>query len=286
MNENNFKEEIQMEKESRFPWWWKLSLILGVICLAAFIFVRFGYWEKLTRPKVVKIVQTFKEGESLKYEVSQKMTTDMDEFTSIIQQAGILSLEVPKVHPDGLMEIVITKESGVTTMMDRTRPDSDVGKQVKVKLLPTGIIKSVEGNILGINHYDFIPQFLPQKEIKVGDSWEPPLGKFPGSDATAKYTVVGFEKIKGFDCLKVQSIKSRTTDLRKLDFEMIKRAESKLELKADDITGPISTVTKEEIFFDYRRNYRVIKLHKTYTMQSEVEGEKIITTMETTVELL
>ena len=53
-----------MKKESRFPWWWKLSLILGLLCLAAFIFVHLGYWERLTRPKAVDIVQAFKKGES------------------------------------------------------------------------------------------------------------------------------------------------------------------------------------------------------------------------------
>ena len=291
-----------MVKKSKFPWWWRLSLILGVICIVAFVFVHFGYWERLTRPKAIKMVQAFKKGESFNYKISEISKSDIDGFTSTTQRATNLSLKVPSVSADGVIDIVITKESGVFTMMDKTYQDSDVGKQVRIKLLPTGHIKSVEGDTAQLNWMELVFRFLPRQEIKVGDSWElqfpkltseqlsnlsPELlskaspealqmlqtGKIPGSDMETKFTVVGFERIKGFDCVKVREVSRDVMNLQKLGVE------------TKDVTGSIYTESEKELFLAYRKGYLVVKSHTIETMESEVKGKKLITTTETTVEL-
>ena len=292
-----------MERQSKFPWWWRLFLIFAILCLAAFIFVRSDYWEKLTRPKAVNIVQAFKKGESFNYKISEVSKSDIDGFTSTTQSITNLSLKVPNVSSDGIADIAITKESGVFTLANKTYQDSNIGKQVKIKLLPTGHIKSVEGDTDKLKWMKLVFRSLPRKEIKVGDSWElqplklspeelsklppeelsklPPgalqmlkTGKIPGIDTETKFTVIGFEKVKGFDCVKVKKVSSKVMNLQKLRVE------------AEDVTGPISIKREKELFLAYRRGYLVVKSHTISTMESEVKGKKLITTTETTVELL
>lgn len=284
---------MKEEKTSRlrFPWWWKTTIFISILCLTIFSFASFGYWEKLT--KKVKIEQTFKEGEELSYKISKTMTTMMEGFKTDTSHITTLSLKIPRVSKEGIMDLVIRKESGTTKIGNQSLPDPNIGKQVKIRLRPNGQLESMEGDIIQVEWPELILQNIPDKKLKIGDSWtfsRPAPKEMAGMKGVElRYTVVGFEKVKGYDCVKV-GIES----LMEMEDYKVKKPATMPEginLPAgltipEEITMSLYLKTDGTAFLAYRKGYIIVKSTTKSKMITKLESTRMTVDTKSTVELL
>lgn len=256
----------------KYSWWWKFILLLIGFYLTAFGSLKFSdCWAEKKYPQSIEIQQLFRKGDRFSYKITKISTTGMEESEKIISQgSAILSLKVIRVNKDKTVDIVITKESGSNSIKSKilgtsTKPDTDIGEQTKIRLYPNEQSKVLSGNLSLAVWNELIPQEFPAPSIKVGDSLAlskllPQAGK-----VEIKYNIIGFEKIKGFDCVKIEiestgNIKRETE--REYQLFMVKM--------------------KKELYIAYKKGYPIIKSHTI----SETTIGTTSSVRETIVELL
>lgn len=278
----NFKEgdimmqtKIQNIEEPKTYRRKKSIVILGIFYLLVFTFTCLGfigYTSKVEYPQTIKIQQLFKKGDIFNYKISETNTTIMEGSGKIGSQgSAILSLKVIRINKDKTVDIVIAKESGSTTIKSeilgtRTTPDPDIDKQIKIRLYPSERPEVLSGDLSLVVWSELIPQEFPTPDIKVGDSLthSQQLSKEAG-EIILKYSVIGFEKVKGFDCVKVE-------------------IESTGDIRRKTERGPqiFSVKMEKELYLAYKEGYPIIKSHTI----SKTRIGTAISTKETTVELL
>ena len=280
---------------SRFPWWWKTTIIISILGLAIFCLIRFGYWEKLIGPKAVKIEQAFKEGEELSYKISKTMTTMMEGFKTDTSHITTLSLKIPRVSKEGIMNLVIRKESGTAKMGNQSLPDPNIGKEVRIRLRPNGQLESMEGDIIQVEWPELILQNTPGRKLKIGDSWTSPSSRPVPKEMVGikgvelKYSVVGFEKVKGYDCVKV-----KIESLMEMEDYKMKKPTTMPEgvnlpegfTIPEEITMSLYLKTEGVAFLAYRKGYIIVKSTTKSKMITKLESTRITMDTKSTVELL
>jgi len=279
---------------SRFPWWWKTTIIISILGLAIFCLIRFGYWEKLIGPKAVRIEQTFREGEELRYKISRTMTSMMEGFKTDTSQTAILSLKVLRVSEEGVTDLVIRKESGSMTIGNRTLPDPNIGKEVRIRLRPNGKLESFEGDILQVEWTELILQAIPDKRLRIGDSWTLPRPvsmpkEIAGMGIELKCTVVGFERVRGYDCVKVK-IES-LTEMEEHTVKMPATMPEGINLPEgftlpEEITTSLHLKTDRVAFLAYRKGFIIVESTTRSKMITKLESTRMTMDTKSTVELL
>jgi hypothetical protein len=268
----------------RFPFWPKKTILISILCLAIFSVYSSGYEDKA--PKKVKVRQTFQEGEELRYKISKSTTTTTGGFKTDSLYTTILCLNIPRVSKEGITDLVVRKVSGKTTIGDQTLPDPNVDKEVRLRLLSNGQLESMDGDITLVEWPELILQTVPDKKLKIGDSWSasqlPPPGAESIKTLDLKYTVVGFEKVRDYDCVKIK-IESL---MEMEDYKVKKPANIPEGLTIpDEITMSLFLKTEGTAFLLYQQGYIVVKSAKTSKMVTKFESTSITAETKTIVEL-
>jgi hypothetical protein len=107
---------------------------------------------------------------------------------------------------EGVIDLMTKIDSGSVNVNGTTSLLPNVGQQVKTSLKKNGEIVSTSGFGPSIN-LNQMQLVFPDKELEVGSSWTSVMEPSPAVPVTlnVEYKVLGFEKIRDFDCIKMAS---------------------------------------------------------------------------------
>jgi len=156
----------------------------------------------------VKLRYTSKVGDQSTYQVVMNGETSV--FVSEKSQKTTMRTEMfltQKVvdFEKGLITLLTSIDSGSLNINGQQSPLPNIGQKVTSEMKRNGDIVSTSG----FNQIDASKMQLvfPEKEVNIGESWtsviEPNL-QVP-VPMNVEYKVLSFEKIKGFDCVKIVS---------------------------------------------------------------------------------
>lgn len=118
-----------------------------------------------------------------------------------------LTQETNEVTDAGVISVTTVIDSGRIEVNSTPSVIPNVGQRVKTEMHPNGAIINTQGlNNPNLN-LSQMQLIFPDKAVEIGSSWEndiPPSLQVPVG-LHVVYKVVGFEKIKGLDCVKIQS---------------------------------------------------------------------------------
>lgn len=167
------------------------------------------------------------------------------------------------------------------------------GKNLGMKLSPNGYVLEI-GEIMEVTKEDIISGwraglklvmdeelkkvltshgyfYLPDKEVKIGDTWESQYS-FLGVNRREFYTLVGFENVKGYNCAVMDIVIQSTGVVQ----EMISSAMEIGQMK-NLVTGEFTAEGKGRIYFAYEKGILVsyelseISITKSIIMGMEQE---------------
>jgi hypothetical protein len=130
----------------------------------------------------------------------ESKSTDMN-MNMVIRQ------KIMNISEDGTQDVSTTITNGQTFMGGQPVELPNVGTSLLMKITDRGKVLNVTGK--GPDDIDFkqMQVEFPAKKLKVGDSWTRRLkatAKFP-VPMIAKYFIKGFSKVKGYDCVIIDS---------------------------------------------------------------------------------
>lgn len=150
-----------------------------------------------------------KPGTTVKYQMNIRGST----VVTAMQKAQKTDLEtimkveqkVTGVDKNGNIEMTTTILEGTITVNNTPTPLPAVGQIIRVKMAKDGEILESEGMDQG--NFNQMQVRFPNKPVKVGDSWNSEIQPNPQLPIPlkVKYTLVGFEKVDGYDCAVLQS---------------------------------------------------------------------------------
>lgn len=168
-----------------------------------------------------------------------------------------LTQEVKEVLPDGILDVELTYTKATMEMSvdGKKAPSSSlekllVGKKISMRMDKQG--KTLEAK--GLEGLPGLPQGMdlenltrqaqpvfPDKELKKGDSWIQDLGMnaqlaegmYLDQSGEAKYTLLGFKKMKGYPCAEIKSVVNLTQsmDLTQEQIDPTTGQKTKVEMK-------------------------------------------------------
>jgi hypothetical protein len=130
----------------------------------------------------------------------ESKTTDMN-MTMLIRQ------KIIQVAEDGTQDVSTTIVDGKTFMGGQNVELPNVGTSLLMKITERGKVLNVTGNTPQDMDFQQMQVEFPEKKVEIGDSWTRRLKaneKFP-IPMIAKYTITGFSKVKGYDCVVIKS---------------------------------------------------------------------------------
>ncbi len=143
--------------------------------------------------------QMIMEGHTTVFVADRRQKTDLT--TEIF-----LTQNVDEATESGVLGITTVIDSGRINVNGTTSVIPNVGQKVRTEMHPDGKIVNTQGlnNNLNLSQMQLV---FPDKELEVGSSWSneiPPSLQVPIS-LNVTYKIVGFETIKGKNCIKVVS---------------------------------------------------------------------------------
>ena len=196
-------------------------------------------------PKSVKLEYRLPKGDVSDY----RMVMEMDGETRIEgmgqtkssklegKQELELTQEVKEVSPDGILdvEVTYTKASMEMSVDGKKAPSPSmekllVGKKISMRMdrqgrtLEAKGLEGLPGLPQGMDLKNLTRQIqpvFPNKELKKGDSWIQDLGMstqlaegmYLDQTGEAKYTLLGFKKMKGYPCVEIKSVVNLTQSM-------------------------------------------------------------------------
>lgn len=220
-----------------------------------------------------------------------------------------LTQEVKEVSPDGILDVEVTYTKATMEMsVDGKKapfPSMEkllVGKKISMRMDRQG--RTLEAK--GLEGLPGLPQGMdlenltrqaqpvfPDKELKKGDSWIQDLGMsaqlaegmYLDQIGEAKYTLLGFKKMKGYPCAEIKSVVDLTQsiDLTQEQVNPATGQKTKVEMKVkNDGQG-------EGIIYYAYQDGKLIKSNMVMDMKSEATtttttppGEMVLKTDMTT----
>jgi len=170
-----------------------------------------------------------------------------------------------KGFKDGIVDLYTKIDSGQINVNGNISPIPYIGQQIRTGMKKNGEVVSNTGTVpIDINSMQFV---FPDRELDIGDRWDsstPPSAQVPVT-LTVVYKIVGMEKIKGRDCVKIASrVRSdKDTQIRGLS----------LDVKAD---GNIYFAYNEGLMIKNSVDSRMTMVLKRVVNEKE---EQIITKM-------
>lgn len=186
----------------------RLSVIVGVLFLLSV---------SLTAMAADKVLLQYnpKPGTTVKYKLEILGATTVtamgkSQKTDLETMMG-LQQKVTGVDAAGNVDMTTTITEGTITVNKTPTQLPATGQVIKVKMAKNGKVINTEGMDNQGNMSQMQITF-PDKPQGVGDSWDTVIEPNPQLPIPlkVKYTVVGFEQVDGYDCVKIQS--NVTTD--------------------------------------------------------------------------
>lgn len=150
-----------------------------------------------------------KKGESLKYQTIVDSDQFIREGENKAEQKSVLEMVMVQkaidVAADGTISVDVIIESGTVKRDGETEELPNVGQVISMKMRKNGEITqtSVE--------FPFSQPPFPSTQIQKGGSWTGTSkvnipGRAEPITLTYNYTLVGFEKVSGYDCARIEVI--------------------------------------------------------------------------------
>jgi len=158
----------------------------------------------------VQLRYTSQAGNKASYQMVMEGTTtvfvaDRRQKTDLTTEI-FLTQETSEVSDAGVIGLVTTIDSGRINVNGVSSVIPNVGQRVRTEMQPNGEILNTQGLNANLN-LSQMQLVFPDRELEIGSTWSntiPPSLQVPvGLDVT--YKIVGFEKIKGKDCIKILS---------------------------------------------------------------------------------
>jgi len=149
-------------------------------------------------------------GTAVKYQMNIRGTTVVTAMQRVqktdLETVMKLEQKVTGVDKSGNIEMTTTILDGVITVNNTPTPFPGTGQVIKVKMAKNGEVIETEGMDQSANFNQMQIKF-PAKPIKTGDSWDSNIQPNPQLPIplSVKYTVLGFETVDGYECVKLQS---------------------------------------------------------------------------------
>jgi hypothetical protein len=223
------------------------KLLLGSV-LFAFVFslsVMAQIW-----PSRLKLEFKGMPGEVNKYAVSMLVNSEMKKGTqkanSRMKVDMLLRQKVMGVSVDGTLTVSTVIEEGTSIVNGQKSQIPNVGQTMLMKITRRGQIANIMGDMSSSIDYKSMQITFPDRELKVGDSWESQVKinpKYP-IPMKSKYTIKGFKVVNGHKCVIIES------DINVVPFN--KKMSQNLKVKA-----------KGHIYFDYEQGKIVANDMKT-----------------------
>lgn len=127
-------------------------------------------------------------------------STDMNMNMTIRQK-------IMNISADGTQDVSTTIINGKTFMGGEPVELPNVGTSLLMKITERGKVLNVTGKTPEDIDFKQMQVEFPAKKMKIGDSWSRRLkatAKFP-VPMIAKYFIKGFSKVKGYDCVVIDS---------------------------------------------------------------------------------
>ncbi len=118
----------------------------------------------------------------------------------------LMRWKVVKVGPSGTMDVSVTISEGSSTINNEPVDLPNLGDTKLMKISRRGKIINVTPDDPNIDYKSMQVEF-PEKSLSIGDSWvnTVTLGPEYPVPMEAKYTLTGFESIKGHECAVIES---------------------------------------------------------------------------------
>ena len=217
-------------------------------------------------PSIIKIQQSFKEGDTFTYIFEDVTREDFDEESTIRSATRTkLIVEVPRVRSDGTVDIII-KKCAETLESNVLKNKIDLGRthqeQVSFKILPNGEIPEKRTlDRSSIRWGEIILRNLPPQGLRIGETFKTdiPFTTPQGEKLRNKreFTILGFEKCKGYDCVKIR-IASRTM------------------AEKDEVLTYL-LVSEKEVLLAYRKGFFVVQSHRKLVRKYATETNDLET---------
>lgn len=215
-----------------------------------------------------------------------------------------LTQEVKEVSPDGILDVELTyTKTSMEMSVDGEKAPSPplekllVGKKISMRMdrqgrtLEAKGLEGLPGLPQGMDLENLTRQaqpIFPDRELKKGDSWIQDLrmsaqlaeGMYLDQSGEAKYTLLGFKKVKGYPCAEIKSVVDLTQsmDLTQEKVNPATGQKTKVEMKVkNDGQG-------EGIIYYAYQDGKLIKSNMVMDMKSETTttvapfGETILKT--------
>jgi len=147
-----------------------------------------------------------------RYEVTMEGTSSISAEGQTAENSMKVEMEIKqkvlKVAVDGTMDISTTITKGKSIVNNKEMPLPNVGATLLMKLTRRGQVLHVTGASDPAMNFKQMQIAFPEHPIRVGDSWTTKIDAGPQLPVPmeAKYTLVGFEKLNGYDCAKIRSV--------------------------------------------------------------------------------
>ncbi|NCB38520.1 MAG: hypothetical protein EOM80_07110 [Erysipelotrichia bacterium] len=124
-----------------------------------------------------------------------------------LETAMTIEQKVTGVDKDGNIDMATTILDGTITVNNTPTPLPQLGQIISVKMAKNGEIISSSGMDQQGGDFNQMQIKFPDKAVGVGESWSSNIKPNPQLPIPmdVKYTVMGFEKVGGEDCVKLQS---------------------------------------------------------------------------------
>lgn len=115
--------------------------------------------------------------------------------------------KVTGIDREGNIDMATTVLGGTITVNKTPTQLPNLGQKFSVKMKKTGEIISTTGMDQQGNYNNQMQITFPTKPVGIGDNWTSTIPANPmlPIPMSAKYTIVGFEKVGGEDCVKIRS---------------------------------------------------------------------------------
>ena len=182
----------------------RISIFLSVLVLVSVAFTA-------TAQEKVLLQYNPAAGTTAKYKMNIRGNTIVTAYQRAqrtnLETAMTIEQKVTGVDKDGNVDMATTILDGTITVNNTPTQLPNIGQIISVKMAKNGEILSSTGMDQQGGNFNQMQIKFPNKPVGVGESWTSNIPANPQLPIpmNVKYTVMGFEKVGGEDCVKLQS---------------------------------------------------------------------------------
>lgn len=181
----------------------RFSIFLSVILLVSVAFTA-------TAQEKVLLRYNPKPGTTAKYRMNIRGNTIVTAYRRAqrtnLETAMTIEQRVTGVDRQGNVDMATTILDGTITVNNTPTQLPNIGQIINVKMAPNGEILASSG-MEGEGNFNQMQIKFPDTPVGVGDSWTSTIQPNPQLPIpmNVKYSILGMEKVRGMDCVKIKS---------------------------------------------------------------------------------